>query len=126
MVGLAVGTFKGLSLDVSALKREVERALRRHEPYDIETALREILQTAERLAGKEDWRGAGMVYATLLDGMTESYPDELQETDEEGDIACIAQDCAEGLKECLESGAIDQETRRPWHGNARFFSSAPT
>jgi uncharacterized Zn finger protein len=113
-VGLAVGMSKGESPDVAALDRVVERALRRHDPYDIETDLREILQTAENLAGKEDWRGAGMVYAALLDGMTESYPDELQEMDEEGDIACIAQDCAEGLKECLESGAIDQETKQDW------------
>ncbi len=83
-------------------------------PYDVETDLREILQTAERLTENEDWRGAGMVYAALLDGMTESYPDELQEMDEEGEIACIAQDCAEGLKKCLEAGIIDQETRLDW------------
>ncbi len=113
-IGLAVGTSKGESPDKAALEREVDRALRRRDPYDVETDLREILQTAERLTGNEDWRGAGMVYAALLDGMTESYPDELQEMDEEGEIAGIAQDCAEGLKKCLEAGIIDQETRLDW------------
>jgi len=114
VVGLVVGMSRGESPDMAALFREVGRALRPHDPYEIETDLREILPTAERLAGKENWRGAGIVYAAVLDGMTESYPDDLQEADEDGGIACIAQDCAAGLKECLESGAIDQETRLDW------------
>ncbi|TEB07964.1 SWIM zinc finger protein [Pelotomaculum schinkii] len=114
VVGLAAGTSKGQLLDVAALNREVQRTLRRHDPYDIETDLRQILQMAERLAEKEDWRGAGMVYAAVLDAMAQSYPDELQEMDESGDIACIAQDCEEGLKECLESGVIDKKTKRGW------------
>lgn len=113
VVVLAAGS-KGDSLDVDALNREVQRALRRRDPYDIETDLRQILQTADRLAEKEDWRGAGMVYAAVLDGMVGSYPDELQEMDESGDIACIAQNCEDGLEECLESGTIDKKTRRGW------------
>lgn len=114
VIGLAAGTSKGQSLDVTALNREVQRALRRRDPYDIEAGLRQVLETGDRLAEKEDWRGSGMVYAVVLDGLAASYPDELQEMDESGDIACIAQDCEEGLKQCLESGAIDKKTKRDW------------
>jgi uncharacterized Zn finger protein len=114
VVGLAAGITKGQPPDVAALEREVDRALCRRDPYDVETDLRDILQKAESLAEKQDWLGAGMVYAALLDGMAESYPDELQEMDEEGEIACIAQDCAQGLKECLESGAVDPEITQNW------------
>jgi hypothetical protein len=114
VVGLAAGMSKGQPPDVAALEREVDRALRRRDPFDVESDLRDILQKAESLAKKEDWLGAGMAYAAVLDGMTASYPDELQDMDEEGEIVCIAQDSAEGLKECLESGVIDHETKHDW------------
>ena len=111
---LAAGTARGQTLDVSALNREVSRALNLHDPSDIEADLRHILHTAERLAGQGDWPGAGTVYDAVLDSLTDSYEDDLQEMDEEGEIACVAQECVEGLAKCLASGAIDPDRRRDW------------
>ncbi len=114
VVELAAGAARGQSLDVAALRREVIRTLNQEEPSDIETDLRHILHTAERLAGQDDWLGAGAVYDAVLDGLTDSYEDELQGMDEDGEIACIARDCAEGLGKCLASGAVGPETRQDW------------
>ena len=46
--------------------------------------------------------------------MTDSYEDELQGMDEDGEIACIAQDCAVGLGKCLADGAVNPEARQGW------------
>lgn len=115
MVRLAAGMSKGRPLDVDALNREVQRALSpRYEPYGIESELYQLCHKAEHLAKQGDWRGAGMVYAALLQGLAETYPHELQQMDDEGDIASIARDCVEGLQKCLESGAIAEKTKRDW------------
>ncbi len=114
VVGLAAGVKQVHSLDITALNRKVSRALNLHYPSDVEADLRRILRTAERLVGQGNWVGAGTVYEVVLDALTDSYEDELQGMDEDGDIACIARDCVDGLKKCLASGAIEQDRRRDW------------
>ncbi len=114
VVDLAVATAGGQSPDVAALSREVKRALSLDDPFEIEMGLRNILRTAERLARKEDWPGAGAVYQTVLDALTEIYGNELLSMDDDGAIAAIACECVEGLSECLNRGDCDRDTRQAW------------
>ncbi|AFV12191.1 zinc finger domain-containing protein [Thermacetogenium phaeum DSM 12270] len=114
VVDLAVATAGGRSPDMAALNREVKRALSLDDPFEIETGLRNILRTAERLEQKEDWPEAGAVYQTVLDALTEIYGNELLSMDDDGAIAAIACECVEGLSECLNRGDCDRETRQAW------------
>lgn len=114
VVDLAVATAGGQSPDMAALNREVKRALSLDDPFEIEMALRNILRTAERLARKEDWPGAGAAYQTVLDALTEIYGNELLSMDDDGAIAAIAGECVEGLSECLNRGDCDRNTRQAW------------
>ncbi len=114
VVDLAVATAGGRSPDMAALNREVKRALSLDDPFEIEMGLRNILRTAERLARKEDRAGAGAVYQTVLDALTEIYGNELLNMDDDGAIAAIACECVEGLSECLHRGDCDRNTRQAW------------
>lgn len=114
VVDLAVAMARGQSLDMGALNREVKRALSLDDPFEIEMDLRNILRMAERLAQKEDWLGAGMVYQTVLDALAGIYGNELLSMDDDGAIAAIACECVEGLSECLNRGDCDRDTRQAW------------
>ena len=51
----------------------------------------------------------------LLAETVSHYGDEeLQEMDEEGDIAMLVDEVAEGMSRCLAEGQPDSETRRRW------------
>ncbi|MBS3946935.1 MAG: SWIM zinc finger family protein [Dethiobacter sp.] len=104
----------GAHVDVALLRREMQRALRREDHDDMENDLRDLLQTAENLAQKEDWPGAGTVYQEVLGVLTSVYEDELHHMDEEGNIAAIAGDCVEGLRICLDESEGDSPARQDW------------
>jgi len=114
VVVLAADAARGQTLDATALQRELNRALNQDDPSDIEADLRHILHVGERLAEHEAWSGAGAVYHAVLDGLTDCYKHTLHGMDDDGEFRCIAQDCVEGLAQCLESCAVNPEARRKW------------
>ncbi|WP_258359775.1 SWIM zinc finger family protein [Moorella sulfitireducens] len=117
MLGLVEGAVampSGGPLEIDTVRRRVRRALRYDDPDYIVIELRDILQIIDKLAEKGEWKGAGIVYREVLDGLVTSYEDDLYGIDYEGIIASFANECVEGLWECLEKGIIDNETRRDW------------
>ena len=69
---------------------------------------------AARLLKAGDWQNAGALYHAVLDEAVRHYDDELQMMDEDGDIAVLIDEFAEGLGECLKKGEADDTTRRAW------------
>lgn len=101
-------------VDAAMLRREVYRALRRKDPYDMDASLRDLLEVAESLAAKEDWLGAGTVYKEVLAALAACYGANLSSMDNDGILAALAGDCVEGLSECLRKSDVDAATREAW------------
>ncbi len=104
----------GKPVDAEVYRRQVQRVLRRSDPWNIERELRTLCSNANRLAQSGDWLNAGALYDALLSGISEHYEDDLWGLDEDGDIAALASDCAEALGRCLTQGRPDEDTRRAW------------
>ncbi len=105
---------QGGPVDAEAYRRQARRALRHDEPRTVERELGSLRDAAARLAKKGDWANAGALYHAALDEAVRHYDDELQMMDEDGDIAVLVDEFAEGLGECLKKGKADDETRRAW------------
>jgi uncharacterized Zn finger protein len=114
VVELSSGTQPGHSLDLEMYRRQIRRVLRSDSLRAIDRELRALRDTAARLEKGGDWLGAGGVYQVLLAETVGHYEDELQQTDEEGDIAIFVDEVAEGVSRCLAEGQPDSETRRRW------------
>jgi len=114
VVELSAATQPGRPTDLETYRRQIRRVLRSDTLRAIDHELWALRDTAARLEKTGDWLGAGRVYHVLLAETVSHYGDELQEMDEEGDIAMFVDEVAEGVSRCLEEGQPDSETRRLW------------
>jgi uncharacterized Zn finger protein len=105
---------RGAPADAEAYRRQARRALRHDSTRAVEKELRSLRDAAARMARAGDWENAGALYHAALDEAVQSYDDELQMMDEDGDIAVVVDEFAEGLGECLKKGKADDVTRRAW------------
>ena len=95
-------------------RRIVSNALRHDASWKIERDLKALLDNADELAKTGDWPNAGEFYHAILAGTVSRYPDWLLALDEEGDIAVLVDEAAEGIDECLQKGKPLEETRFTW------------
>ncbi len=114
VVELSTATQLGGPTNLEMYRRQIRRALRADSLRAIDRELWALRDTAARLEKAGDWLGAGGVYHVLLAETVSDYSDELQEMDEEGDIAMFVNEVAEGVSRCLEAGHPDSETRQRW------------
>ena len=114
VVELSAATQPGRSTNLATYRRQIRRVLRSESLRVIDRELWALRATATRLEKGGDWLGAGGVYHVLLDETVGHYADELQEMDEEGDLAMFVNEVAEGVSRCLAEGQPDSETRRRW------------
>jgi uncharacterized Zn finger protein len=114
VVELSAASQEGRPIDVEAYRRQVRRALRDGSPPAVERELYAVRETADRLEKRRDWLGAGAVYRLLLTETVSHYGDELQMMDEDGDIAMMVDEFAQGLSRCLKEGQPDGNTRHAW------------
>jgi uncharacterized Zn finger protein len=114
VVELSAATQPGRPMDLEAYRRQIRRVLRSESLRAIDRELCALRDTAARLEKAGDWLGAGGVYQVLLAETVGRYGDELQEMDEDGDIAMFVDEMAEGVSRCLAEGQPDSETRRLW------------
>jgi uncharacterized Zn finger protein len=105
---------RGEALDVEAYRCQARSALRRGSPRAVEKELRSLLELAARLDGAGDWLDAGTIYHAILEETVSGYEDVLWEMDEDGDIAAVIDEFAQGLSRCLKEGSADDGIRRAW------------
>ena len=105
---------RGETLDVEAYRRQARSALRRGNPRAVGKELRSLLDLATRLDMAGNWLDAGAVYHAILEETVSGYKDVLWEMDEDGDIATVIDEFAQGLSRCLKKGKADDQTRRLW------------
>lgn len=99
-----VGAYRNLALN--ALQQDTGRA--------VEEELGKLSDSAGSLAESDNWLAAGIAYRTVLSEAVSNYGSRLVEIDEEGEIACVVDELAEGLGKSLAKGAPDDKTRREW------------
>jgi uncharacterized Zn finger protein len=114
VVELSSATQPGKPTDLETYRRQIRRVLRSESLRAIDRELWALRDTAGRLEKTGDWLGAGGVYHVLLAETVSHYSDELQEMDDEGDIAMFVNEVAEGVSRCLAEGQPDSETRQRW------------
>ena len=105
---------QGQPMDVSAYRRQAQRALQSESSHTIERELKALRDTAARLAKSGDWLNAGALHHALLDEAVGGYDDMMQQIDEDGDIAVLVDELAQGLSQCLKQSNAASETRRAW------------
>jgi uncharacterized Zn finger protein len=104
----------GTPIDAHVYRRQARRAMQSENPERIERELRTLRQAAVRLAQSGDWRNAGAVYHVTLDEAVHGYDDLVRSMDEDGDIAIVIDEVAQGLSACLQQSTVDREMRRGW------------
>lgn len=117
LVELSVATEQaqqGEILNVEAYRRQARSALRRGSPGAVEKEIRSLLELAARLDTAGDWLNAGTIYHAILEETVSGYEKILWEMDEDGDIAAVIDECAQGLDQCLKKNKTDDQTRRAW------------
>jgi uncharacterized Zn finger protein len=117
IVELSVATEQarqGETLDVEAYRSQARSALRRGSTRAVEKELRSLLEMAARLDEAGDWLNAGTIYHAILEETVSGYEDMLWEMDEDGDIAAVIDEFAQGLSRCLKKGKADNGNRRAW------------
>lgn len=105
---------EGEMMDLSAYRRQIQRALQTESLHIIKRELKALLDIAARPTKSGDWLNAGALHHALLDEVVRGYDDMVQRIDEDGDIAILVDEIAQGLSECLEQSNADSETRRAW------------
>ncbi|MGB7923523.1 MAG: DUF6880 family protein [Pyrinomonadaceae bacterium] len=103
---------QGQPMDMSAYRRQARRALQSESPHAIERELKALRETAARLAESGDWLNAGALHHALLEEAVRGYSDLGHEMDEDGDIAILVDEFAQGLNKCLKQSNAASETRR--------------
>jgi uncharacterized Zn finger protein len=101
-------------IDVSAHRHQARRAMQSANPHRIESELQGLCRAAARLAESGDWLSAGAVYHVALDEAVQGYDDLAQSMDEDGDIAIVIDELAQGLSACLQQRQADRQTRQQW------------
>ncbi|MEW6276130.1 MAG: DUF6880 family protein [Bacillota bacterium] len=110
----AAALVPGKRVDEEAVHREARRAVSSEDPDLAAVTLRGMLKDAGRLAEEGEWEGAGAVYQAVLDALVDGYDDLLAQMDGEGELAAIASDAVEGLRECFAGGQPAPAVRRSW------------
>jgi hypothetical protein len=101
--------------DLSAYKRQIVRALELSKMKDIVKALKPIVEIAAKLLVENNWSEAGKLYHLLLAESIDRYDGVLLDIDYNGEVACVIQDMAEGLANCLgQADTADVQTRELW------------
>ena len=119
LVELSVATEqaeRGGQVDVAAYRRQTRRALRHESEHVVEKELRALRELAARAAKAGDWLNAGAIHHAALDEAVRGYDDMLREIDEDGGIAVVIDEFAQGLSQCLKNSKADAQTRRAWLG----------
>jgi hypothetical protein len=102
-------------IDLSAYQRQINRALGLNKMKDIVKALEQIVEIATKLSEADNWLEAGKIYHLLLAESIDRYNGVLMDIDYNGEVACVIQDMAEGLGNCLEQAeTADEQTRDLW------------
>ena len=117
IVELAAATQQGQAgktVDVAAYRGQARRVLRHGSPRSVEKEMRSLRDAASGLAEGGDLLNAGVVYQALLEEAINRYDDEMLSMDEEGDIAVLVDELAQGLIECMKHSNADEDTRRAW------------
>jgi uncharacterized Zn finger protein len=100
-------------LDLSPFRRQLDFILRDtlYDPERIAFEIATIAETADRYASVESWSAAGAIYQLILSEIVPFYD---QFYDEDGDIAMVLGQCAEGLERCIVEGEPDTATHQKW------------
>jgi len=106
----------GKPRDVSVYRRQARRAMQSESPHRLESELRTLRAAAARVAQAGDWPHAGAIYHVALDEAVQGYDDMVRSMDEDGDMAFIIDELAQGLCESLQHSQADAATRREWLG----------
>lgn len=101
-------------IDVSMHRQQARRAMQSENPHRIESDLRGLCKAAARLAESGDWLSAGAVYHVALDEAVQGYDDLVRSMDEDGDIAMVIDELAQGLSACLQQRQAERQTRQQW------------
>jgi uncharacterized Zn finger protein len=102
--------------DVSTYRRQARRAMHSESPHRIESELRALRAAAVRVAQADDWLNAGAIYHAALSEAVQGYDDMVQSMDDDGDIAIVIDELAQGLCKSLQLGQADATTRQEWLG----------
>lgn len=101
--------------DLSAYQRQIDRALGLSKMKDIVKALEPIVEIAAKLLQEDNWSEAGKLYHLLLAESIDRYDGVLSDIDYNGEVACVIQDMAKGLADCLvKAETADAQTRELW------------
>lgn len=106
----------GKPRDVSVYRRQARRAMQSESPHRMESELRALRAAAARVAQAGDWLHAGAIYHVGLDEAVQGYDDMVQSMDEDGDIAMVIDELAQGLRDSLQHSQAHAATRREWLG----------
>ncbi len=105
-------------LDLEAFRRQINYAVRQNDYDDyyssrtVAKELETVVEMADQFQEGGDWPNAGNLYALMLAEIVPQY-EELYDND--GDVAIILQNCAEGLQHCFDgASSLDESTRRHW------------
>jgi uncharacterized Zn finger protein len=105
---------KRKSVNVAVYRRRAQQALRHDSPRLIEKELRSLCDAAASVAEGGELLNAGAVYQALLEEAVNRYDDEMLSMDENGYIAVIVDELAQGLIECIRNSDADENSRRTW------------
>jgi hypothetical protein len=113
-----------VTADLTRIRRQAARAF----PFDdwgahgsAAGALTELLEIGAGYAAAGQWANAQVVYSTVAEEALEHY----EEVDDEGwELGAAIQDCARGLRDCLEAQAtLPLSDRLPAPARAALFDS---
>jgi uncharacterized Zn finger protein len=105
---------QGKPMNISVYRTQARRAMQHESRRGVERELKALGETAARLARGGDFVNAGAVYHALLDETIKGYDEMVSVMDEDGDIAVIIDEFANGLGECLAHSVAETKTRREW------------
>ena len=101
--------------DLAKYRRQAERIFQGDEMHSMAAGLEVLTDHGDRLRQSGDWLHAGDVYQLLLAIANESYGYTIFEIDYDGEVACVIQEMAAGLQDCLmQTDGLDSERRRRW------------
>jgi uncharacterized Zn finger protein len=104
----------GKPADTAVYQRQVRRVMGYDSPRIIEKELKSLRDTAARLLKAGDALNAGAVYHTVIVEAVNGYDDLVMSMDEDGDIAIVIDEIAQGLGEALKKSKPDAATRKTW------------
>lgn len=115
LVEITTSQLPNQPIDMSGYRHQAAKALSRHDVEDVTEDLQELYGIGNQFLRDGDWLNAGALYQMLLEETIDSYDEELQQVDYDGEIAGLSQECAEGLGNCLaEAEQLDITVRELW------------